>query len=202
MKYLLINIHGFISSNRSEKFLAFRKSIDSLGKDIELISPNIPDKPERAVSYIESILKEKTKNYEKVGLVGHSLGGYYATHIAPKYDIKACLVNPVVRAYEIMCEFYGSCYNPHTNEHFDISEKDIEFLIRICKDRIDDNQRFLLMQQLEDEIVDPCEALNFYKGCESIVEQGGCHDFIGFANHAELITAFLFGNKATDSSMK
>ena len=80
-------------------------------------------------------------------LIGHSMGGYFATYLATRHDLKAVLVNPVVRGYEIMCEFYGPVHNPHTGRDFDIDETDIDYLLSIYLETLAEPSRFLLMQQ-------------------------------------------------------
>lgn len=193
MKNLIINLHGFLSSHESEKVQAFRRYIESR-QDVDFISPQLSDNPKYAVEDIEKLIEENQDKYSKVGLIGHSLGGYYATHLASRRGLKAVLVNPVVRGYDIMCEFFGENTNPHTGKKFEITESDIEYLFKIYLEEIPDHSLFLVMLQLGDEILDPEEALSYYRDCEQLVEQGGCHDFSGFANHAPKIINFLFAN--------
>ena len=196
MTNLLINVHGFLSSHESDKINRFRKCIEDDFKSIDFISPKLPDNPEPAVELIEEIIEERRNHYDAIGLVGHSLGGYFSTYIASRYNIKATLVNPVVRGYEIMCEFFGKCYNPYTNESFEIKEQDIEFLISINMESIPDKSLFLVMQQMGDEILDPEDALAYYKGCATILEEGGNHEFVEFSNYAKSIIKFLYGMAA------
>ncbi len=196
MKNLLINVHGFLSSHESEKINDLRQCIIDNFKSIDFISPKLPNTPELAVELIQKIITEKRNDYDAIGLVGHSLGGYFSTYIASNNNIKAVLVNPVVRGYEIMCEFFGECQNPHTNEVFEINEQDIEYLLSINIETIADKGRFLLMLQMGDEILDPKDALAYYQGCTTIMEQGGNHDFMGLSNHTKSMVNFLFSEHA------
>ena len=189
---LLINIHGFLSSHESEKVIQLREYIATQRKDIEFISLQLPDKPAAAVELIEHTLDDNEKLYSRIALIGHSLGGYFATHIASRRKLKCVLVNPLVRGYEILCEFLGDCHNPHTGELFDITERDIEYLISINVEPVVEKQLFLVMLQLGDEIISPEATLAHYEGCAQIVEPGGCHDFSGLVNHADTMLKFLF----------
>ena len=193
MKNLVINIHGFLASPEAEKIVGFRKHIHESYGNVDLISPLVPDKPEKAVALIEGLIKDNKNGYRNIALIGHSLGGYYATYIATKYQLRAVLVNPVVRGYEIMCEFFGECYNPHTESKFEITERDIDFLCGIHLETLSDTNLFYVMQQLGDEINEPEQVLAYYKGCKMLVEEDGCHDFSGFAKHTQDIIKFLFG---------
>ena len=62
--------------------------------EIECYIPQLPYTPELAIRQVETWLKEQYKVGHKVGLIGSSLGGYYATWLAEKYDLKAVLIKP------------------------------------------------------------------------------------------------------------
>jgi predicted esterase YcpF (UPF0227 family) len=196
MRYLLINLHGFLSSHESEKVVQLRDYIESNRSDIHFMSPRLPNNPQAAVELAERLIADNITKYSEIALIGHSLGGYFATYIASRRKLKAVLVNPVVRAYEILCDFFGPCYNPHTDEHFEITANDIEYLVSINVEPVVERQLFLVMQQLGDEIIAPQTTLTHYQGCSTIVESGGCHDFAGLVNHAESILTFLFEDQA------
>ena len=195
MANLLINIHGFLSSHESDKVIAFRQSIAHCS-DIVFLSPSLPDKPQATVEAIEKLILDNQALFDNISLIGHSLGGYYATYIASKYHLRTILVNPVIRGYEIMCEFFGDSINPHTGVKFEITESDIAYLIGIYLEELPDSTLFLVMQQLEDEITNPQETLAYYRDYKQLVENGGCHDFTGFSQHANNIINFAFGHDA------
>lgn len=194
MKHLLLYIHGFLSSNEPENLVVLRQYIAEHSLDIDIVAPQLPDNPVLAVNTIERIIKAEQGARASIGLLGHSLGGYFATYIASKYQLKAVLLNPVVRGYDIMCEFFGPCYNPHTDVHFNIGEQDIEYLASIYLSTLENHKLFFVLQQLDDEITDPIEVVDYYRGSRLIVEDGGCHDFSHFENHLESVTTFLFGS--------
>ncbi len=193
MNNLLIHIHGFLSSNDADRVAALREYIKASDLDVDVISPQLPNAPRLAIELIEKIIDEEKASRRSIALIGHSLGGYLATYIASKYQLRAVLVNPVVRGYEIMCEFFGECYNPHTGERFEIGEADIEYLASLHLEKIPNPSLFLVMQQLGDEITDPGDALDYYRQCKLVIENGGCHDFSHFESHAETVVSFLFG---------
>jgi len=192
MKSLLIHVHGFLSSSDAARVGALREYIDANSVDVEVISPRLPNNPKSAVDLIEAMINKERLHRDSISLIGHSLGGYFSTYIASKNGIKAVLVNPVVRGYEIMCEFFGECYNPHTGETFEIGEDDIAYLVDINVENIPDHGLFMAMQQLGDEITDPDEVLAYYKGCKLVTEEGGCHEFSDFENHTQSIFEFLY----------
>ncbi len=192
MQHLLIHLHGFLSANDAPRVTQLRDYIAQQHLDIEVVSPRLPNTPRLAVAALEQMLLQQASQRASIALLGHSLGGYYATYLASRYRIKAALVNPVVRAYEIMCEFYGTVYNPHTDETFEIGEQDIEYLISINLDKIADPDLFMVLLQSGDDIVNPMEAKSYYEGSKVIWEHGGSHDHSNFQSHIGLVLGFLF----------
>jgi len=192
MNQLLIHVHGFLSANDSDRVVALKDYVEVEGLDIEVISPRLPERPQAAVEMLQTTIENALPRRDSVALVGHSLGAYFCTYLATRYALRAALVNPVVRGYEIMCEFIGDCYNEHTGAHFEISGRDIEYLVGLYLAEIPDHSRFLVLQQLGDEITDPQETISYYSECELLLESGGCHDFTNFERHAGSVIEFLF----------
>ncbi len=193
MNKLLIHVHGFLSANEPDRVRALADYIDRCGLGIDVISPRFSNTPPQAFAQLESLVSEERDRRPNVALVGYSLGGYFSTFLAPKYGIKAALVNPVVRGWEILCEYFGACYNEHTGAHFEIGEADISFLTRIYLERLPNPELFLVLLQRGDEILDYREALEYYRECRVVVEDGGCHEFEGFEKQVPGIIDFLFG---------
>lgn len=193
---LLINIHGFLSSHASEKVAELQAFIDTHAPGVAFTSPCLPDHPQEAVTLLDDLIQQQSRHYDRIGLIGHSLGGYYATYLASRHHLKAVLVNPVVRGYDIMCEFYGEVHNPHSGRDFVIGEADIDYLFRIYLDTLPDTSLFLVLLQLADDIVDPSSAQTYYQGCEVIVEAGGSHDFDGLVRHGNRIINFLLDEQS------
>jgi len=192
MRHLLIHIHGFLSANNADRVVALRNYVEDNNLDIEVVSPRLSNTPQVAFEQVEELIIKSKEQYRSIGLVGYSLGGYFATCLATRHSLKTVLVNPVVRAYEIMCEFFGECFNEHTGEKFEIGEDDIQFLVGLYLEKLPDPALFLLMLQMDDEVVDPGEAREYYRNCRMIVEKGGCHEFSGFETHVPGVINFLF----------
>ena len=158
---------------------------------MDVISPCLSENPKSALEELESLIQEQVLLGRFVFLLGHSMGGYYATYLSCKYQLKAVLINPVVRGYEIMCEFFGEGYNPHTGRQYTIAEDDIAFLVSINQDKIPHPNLIYVLQEKGDEIVDPQEIIEFYGECRLFLEDGGCHDFEHFDKYVAIIVAFF-----------
>ncbi len=193
----LIHIHGFLSSSHIARDASLWRYIEEASLGIELVSPVLPDKPQAAMALLNELIRESKHHKQPLALLGHSLGGYYATYLAYRYQLPAVLLNPVVRGYEIMCNFFGDCYNPHTDTSFRIEEEDIGFLASLLVEPQAIQQmasQLMVIQQLGDEIINPRDVLTFYRNCLVVIEQGGNHSFLGVDRHLDNIMAFLLDN--------
>jgi predicted esterase YcpF (UPF0227 family) len=173
----VIYLHGFNSSPASHKALLFADYCTARG--IDTLIPALSPDPAVALAALEKLL---ATTQEPALLVGSSLGGYYATCLAERHGLKAALVNPAVAPFEHLgSEFLGPHRNPHTGETFIFTSAHVDALRHMQVPQITRPERYLLLVQTADEVLDYRHALRFYAGCEQIVQPGGSHAFTGFA---------------------
>ncbi|WP_457595481.1 YqiA/YcfP family alpha/beta fold hydrolase, partial [Hydrogenimonas sp.] len=157
----------------------------------EVLAPSLSHIPELALDTLEHIVEWARGRGERVGLVGSSLGGFYATVLALKYDLRAVLVNPSVKPYETLAPYAGSVTNFHDLSSFEWSPRHIESLRRLDPGAIGRPENFFLLLQSGDETLDYRVAQKRFAGARIVVEEGGSHAFEGFERYLEAIEAFL-----------
>ena len=191
---MLIYIHGFNSSPESFKASLLRKFVVSMDLEDTFLVPELSSIPSMAIQQLENLVQENMLKAEasnsSVCLIGSSLGGYYATWLAEKYGCRAVLVNPAVRPYELFEDFLGVNRNIYTGEEYEITTDHLQQLVEINVNEITHPDRYLLMLQTGDEILDYKIAIEKYAAVPSIVEEGGGHEFMGFDRHLETVLAF------------
>ncbi len=185
----IVYLHGFNSSPDSYKARTLRSFMREQGLDHHLEVPAVPPVPNDAIELLTDRMETLRKKYT-VSLVASSLGGFYATWLAERYDCKAVLVNPVVRPHELLEQYLGENINYYSSEHWVLDESHIEQLRALDAERITHPERYLLMLQTGDETLDYRLAKDKYAGCPSIIEQGGNHAFIDFDRHIEYVLSF------------
>ena len=158
-----------------------------LGRGDEYYCPALFNSPREAIAQVETRLENHAG---PVTLVGSSLGGFYATYLAEKYGWKAILVNPAVHAHHLLRQALGPQTNWHTGKQWILTETHLAELAAMDVARITLPQRYLLMVQTGDEVLDYRDAVDYYAGARHIVETGGDHGFTGFERHFSTILEF------------
>lgn len=125
-------------------------------------------------------------------LMGSSLGGFWATWLAEKYNLKAVLINPAVRLTLFNKEYINTpLKNYHTDDTYELTEQDIEAFRSADIQTISRPQNYLVMLQTGDEVLDYKLAIDKYTGSELMVEEGGDHSFSNFETKIEQAIKFL-----------
>ena len=188
-KTRLIYLHGFNSSPESHKarlLYAYMEQRDMLD---QLIIPEIPPVPAEAMSMLVTLFEHNQKKAD-VAVAGSSLGGFYSTCLAERFNCKAALINPAVRPHVLLQKYLGENKNYNTAETWIFDGSHIEQLRKMDVEAITHPERYLLMLQKGDETLDYRQALDKYKDCPLVLEEDGDHSFIGFDNHIEHILKF------------
>jgi len=92
---MILYIHGFASSSKSNKVTLMRNNFD----DVSSIDLNI--EPKIAIKQLEKFIKKNIKKSD-ITLIGSSLGGFYALYLSNKYSLKAVLINPSIYPYKTL----------------------------------------------------------------------------------------------------
>jgi predicted esterase YcpF (UPF0227 family) len=88
-------------------------------------------------------------------------------------------------------QLFGELENPYSGRRFTLDASHAEELARMAPLQIADPDRFWLLVQSGDEVLDYREAVQFYAGCKQTVEQGGNHQFTDFERHLPALLEFL-----------
>lgn len=181
----ILYLHGFRSSPESFKARAMQAAMTARGLGPRFFCPALSHEPATAIAQAEAILAAQGP----LTLVGSSLGGYYATWLAEKHDLKAALVNPAVVAHLALRDYVGVQTNMYTGERFDFTLEHVAQLQALEAPSLVPARYFLLVES-GDEVLDYRQAVARYAGCHQLVLQGGDHSFTRFGEYVPQILEF------------
>ncbi len=174
----LVYIHGFLSSPLSYKALQVKEWLLEHRPDIDYCCPQLAPYPDECAEILVTLIEQLEK---PVYLMGSSMGGFWATWCAERYDLKAVLINPAVDVLGLLPAYLNTeLKNYHNNETYYLAEQHLqELALYQCK-TLNHLANYWLLVQTADETLDYRLAVEKYKGCHQTVEEGGDHSFQKF----------------------
>ena len=173
---LILYLHGFCSSPASWKAKLLQETLAVRGESERFLCPALSPIPRVAVAQAEALIAAANG---PITLVGSSLGGHYATYLAEKHDLQAALINPAVVNRLDASLFLGEHSNFHSGEKFTFSAEDAVILASQAVAH-PTPERYLLLVETGDEVLDYQHAVERYQGCRQIILPGGDHSFTQF----------------------
>jgi predicted esterase YcpF (UPF0227 family) len=184
---VLIYLHGFRSSPASFKAQWLGERMKALGQAAQFACPALPVSPRAAIEGVEKRYSPGPGDT----LVGSSLGGCYATHLAEKWGCRAVLLNPSTRPAASLGRYVGVQTMYHDpSVSFVLEAVHLQELAAIQVASITRPERYLLIAATGDEVLDWTEMTAFYQGAQQIVVQGSDHGLSDFADHADAVLRF------------
>ena len=188
---IVVYLHGFRSSPSSIKATRLIEYVAALPAAVRprVHVPALTDRPAAAIaSVVEWIAR--SAGGATPAFVGSSLGGYYATHLAERYGARAVLVNPAIRPYDDLEPWRGVQTNLYTGAAFDVTQAHFDELAALEVARISRPDRYFLLVETGDEVLDYREAVAYYGGAWQYVRGGGDHAFTDFVAQLPAILRF------------
>jgi predicted esterase YcpF (UPF0227 family) len=99
------------------------------------------------------------------------------------------LINPAITPHVGLEAYLGTQKNLHTGEPYELTRAHLEGWRRLLVERIDP-ERYLLLLETGDEVLDWRAAARKYEGARAAIRDGGDHSLQGFAEHIPRILAF------------
>jgi predicted esterase YcpF (UPF0227 family) len=184
---MILYLHGFNSSPASHKAQVMKAYLEGRGLGDRYACPALPDTPAEAIGAIEQAIAGRDPR--TVTYLGSSLGGYYATWMVERRGGRAVLINPAIAPHIGLEAYLGAQKNLHTGEPYELTRSHLAGWQKLLVERIDP-ERYLLLLETGDEVLDWREAARKYEGARMAVRDGGDHSLQSFPEHLDRILAF------------
>jgi predicted esterase YcpF (UPF0227 family) len=187
----LLYLHGFRSSPHSVKAKVMAARVAQQHPAVTWWCPQLPPSPKEAMALIEQGSSDWPR--ESMAVVGSSLGGFYATHVAAQTGCKAVLLNPAVHPARDLARYIGDQTQWHDpSEHFYFKPEYIDDLRALEVGPLPQPQRCLAIIAKGDEVLDWREMTARYPGSTIDLLPGGDHAISDFETaHLARVVEFL-----------
>ena len=156
--------------------------------------PQLPPSPKQAMKLILDGLArwQQEAGFEKLAVIGSSLGGFYATAVAERLGCRAVVLNPAVEPARDLSHYIGEQTAWHdASERFFFEPKFVDELRALHCGPLKTPENYLAIIAKGDEVLDWREMAARYTGAHLRLLEGGDHALSDFESHLPLITDFL-----------
>lgn len=169
---MILYIHGFLSAPQSFKARLIAARLAELGLPDAFACPKLVGDPAEIVATIERAVRTAAA---EPALIGSSLGGFYATHVAERFGLRTVLLNPAVRPHHLLHDYLGVQRNLYTGEEIVVEARHLDELQALDVATLADPSRYFLIATTGDEVLDYRQAVEKYRGARQLVIEGGDH---------------------------
>ena len=186
----IVYLHGFRSSPASVKATKLGAAVAALPQKVRptLIIPELTHRPAEAMAAIDDLAA--AVDPARLAFIGSSLGGFYAMVAAERHGARAVLLNPALQPDRELRAYVGRQVNLYTGTEFEVTHDDLDDLRALRPQRITDPNRYFLLVQTGDEVLDYRLAVDFFGGARQFVQGGGDHGFQDFTAQIPPILRF------------
>ena len=187
----LLYLHGFRSSPLSTKARLFGDWIARHRPDVTWHCPQLPPSPAEAMrGLLDHVAGWPPAS---TGVVGSSLGGFYATAVAERLpDCRAVVLNPAVHPARDLAKHIGEQAGWHDeSQRFTFTAAHVAELRALEGGALTRPQRYLAVVAKGDEVLDWREMAARYAGCRLTLLEGGDHALSGFEALLPEVAGFL-----------
>ena len=189
----LLYLHGFRSSPSSAKAQQTLAWLRAHAPQVQCACPQLPPSPHEAIGLARALLAgwSLADPGAQLGVIGSSLGGFYATRLAQDTGCRAVLVNPAVDPARLLADHIGEQRSFHGDEVFFFRPEFIEELRALEAGPLRWPERMQVYVAQGDEVLDWREMAQRYAGTRLQVLPGGDHALSDYPRHLPTLMGFL-----------
>jgi uncharacterized protein len=185
----LLYLHGFRSSPQSTKARLTAAWVQRHHPEVQWCCPQLPPSPRDAMhALLDRVTGWPTA---RSGVIGSSLGGFYATALAERLGWRAALLNPAVDPARDLQSHIGEITAWHSDERFFFRAEFIAELRALAPPALTRLERYFALIAKGDEVLSWAEMAARYRGARIQLLEGGDHALSDFDRHLPAVMAFF-----------
>ena len=186
----LLYLHGFRSSPQSTKARQMAAHVAQHHPQVRFWCPQLPPSPQAAMALVAQGVAAWPGS--AMAVIGSSLGGFYASWVAQHKGCPSVLLNPAVHPARALERYIGEQTVWHDpSEHFYFRPEYIDELRALDTSGHAPAAPELAIIAQGDEVLDWREMAARYPQARQLVQEGGEHALLNFADYLPTITDFL-----------
>lgn len=186
----LLYLHGFRSSPQSTKARQVAAWMQSRHPEVVWWCPQLPPSPRVAMERVSRGVAGWPRG--SMAVMGSSLGGFYATHVAETCGCKAVLLNPAVNPARDLAKYIGEQTAWHDpGERFFFEPHFVDELRALEHGPVARPENYFAIIAKGDEVLDWREMTGRYPGARIRLLEGGDHAISDFEHHLPEVLDFL-----------
>ena len=186
----LLYLHGFRSSPQSTKARRMAAWVRAHRPALVWSCPQLPASPQQAIDGVMAAIAGWPP--ARMGVIGSSLGGFYATIVAERTGCRAVLLNPATEPARDLVSQVGTQSGWHDGQPFQFRPEYIDELRRIAPPAVLTRpERCLAVIAKGDELLSWREMSARYAGSRLLLLEGSDHALSGFDEQLPDVLAFL-----------
>jgi predicted esterase YcpF (UPF0227 family) len=193
----ILYLHGFLSAPQSKKAQQTIAYCDQKGMADRIHVPALMQGPDATIRELSELIQSLPG--DRLGLIGSSLGGYYATFLAESFNLPAVLINPAVGPLEFWESHLGEHKNYYSDHVHEVTPRYIEELRALERTPLQYPENFMVMVQTGDETLDYRKAVSKFSDSRLVIRENGDHSYQGYDRELPDIEAFLL-SRINDSA--
>ncbi len=197
----LLYLHGFRSSPQSTKAVAVARRVRDHHPGVTWWCPQLPPSPADAMDQVFRGIASWPR--ERMGVIGSSLGGFYATCVAEATGCRAVLLNPAVHPERDLARHIGEQANWHDPaQRFFFEPRFVDELRALKPASLANAANCFAVIAKGDEVLDWREMCSRHAGAHIRLLEGGDHALSDFeVAHLDAVLAFLGLDGRTGASL-
>ena len=185
----LLYLHGFRSSPQSAKAKQMAAWMKSRAPKVTWWCPQLPPSPREAVDQLLQGIAGWPR--DRMGIVGSSLGGFYATVLGERLGCPTVVLNPAVDPARDLARHIGETTQWHSDDTFFFREEYVDELRAMTPGALAVPSRYFAVIATGDEVLDWREMSERYRGAHLRIVEGSDHGLTDFDEHLPHVLRFL-----------
>ncbi|MFA5522136.1 MAG: YqiA/YcfP family alpha/beta fold hydrolase [Castellaniella sp.] len=191
---MILYLHGFLSSPASFKARLLAEAMEQHGLSAQWVCPQLPMSPAEVMALcnakVEQAREQGLDPARELVIIGSSLGGFYATHLAEQWQCRAVVLNPATNPARTLAAYLGTQTRFHSAEPVEFCQAHLDELAALGRRRPARPGRYYLLACKGDEVLDWRDMAEWYAGSQGHILDGGNHSISDFARWLSEVLEF------------